>query len=434
MKYTEIALRFFLDTGTKFSREFIWAMGLVKFAAAKANTHLGVLGHEMGLAIQKAARELMDGKLDDQIVVDVFQTGSGTGINTNVNEVIAARAKEISGLNIHPNDHVNKGQSSNDVVPSAIRIAAYTLVKRDLLPALSEFIEELKKLSERTRDVVKPGRTHLRDALPVTMGNEFKSYLEAFKRDLAIISQALDHVKYLPLGGTAVGTGVNTHPRFREITIKEISDVTGEDFQPIPLPYTQMKLLSDLQNLSNTLNILATDLYRLSQDIRLMFSGPFTGIGEIDMEIEIAGSSIMPGKTNPVTVEATLLACVQVMGLNYANNLLNMLGEFELSMGIPLMGHNIIQQIKLLTEALIKMSTHVLPKIIPRKKRARDLAEKSPALITILSPKIGYDKATEVAKKVAEGKSLREVFKELGFSDDEIRKIVDLDKLAKGLY
>ncbi len=431
MKYVSKAVDVFLNTGTRFPRSIIWAMGVIKYSAAKVNRDLGLLERDIAEAIIKASQEVIDGKHDSAIVVDVFQTGSGTGLNMNINEVIAARASEISGKNVHPNDHVNMGQSSNDVVPSAIRLAALREIRDRLLPALNVFIEGLEALARKTEDVVKPGRTHLRDALPVTMGQEFGAYLDAFKRDLGLLEDAVKYVRELPLGGTAVGTGLNTHPEYPERVIGVIRELTGIDVEPAESRFRAMRLLTDLVSLSGVFRAIALDLYRLCQDIRLMFSGPFTAIGEIDIPQEVAGSSIMPGKTNPVTVEASMLAASQVVGLDQANTMANTLGEFELSMGIPLVGYNIVTQITLLSEALRRMRTYVIDRISPDEKRALELAEKSPALITVISPIIGYDKASQVARKVASGTPIRQALREIGFSDEEIDRILDLRKLTR---
>jgi fumarate hydratase class II len=431
LKYVEKAVDVFLSTGTRFPRRIIWAMGLIKYAAAKANTELGLLDPRIGDAIMKASTMLIEGKLDNLIAVDVFQTGSGTGLNMNVNEVIAAKASEISGIKVHPNDHVNMGQSSNDVVPSAIRIAAVAETTERLMPSMKRFIDSLERLAMRTEDVVKPGRTHLRDALPVTMGQEFSAYVDAFKHDLGMLEGVLPYVRELPIGGTAVGTGLNAHPRLGEMVVEEIKRLTGLEFYVAGSRFRAMRLLSDMVSLSSVLRTAAIDMIRLCQDLRLMFSGPFTAIGEIDIPQEIAGSSIMPGKTNPVTVEAAMLASAQIVGLDAANSYANLFGEFELSMAVPLIGYNVVSQISLLAEAMDKMAIYVIDRVTPLRERARELAEKSPALVTVISPIIGYDKATQVALKVAQGTPIRKALKEIGLSDEEIERILDLRRLTR---
>jgi fumarate hydratase class II len=431
LKYVEKAVDVFLSTGTRFPRRIIWAMGLIKYAAAKANTELGLLDPRIGDAIMKASTMLIEGKLDNLIAVDVFQTGSGTGLNMNVNEVIAAKASEISGIKVHPNDHVNMGQSSNDVVPSAIRIAAVAETTERLMPSMKRFIDSLERLAMRTEDVIKPGRTHLRDALPVTMGQEFSAYVDAFKHDLGMLEGVLPYVRELPIGGTAVGTGLNAHPRLGEVVVEEIKRLTGLEFYVAGSRFRAMRLLSDMVSLSSVLRTAAIDMIRLCQDLRLMFSGPFTAIGEIDIPQEIAGSSIMPGKTNPVTVEAAMLASAQIVGLDAANSYANLFGEFELSMAVPLIGYNVVSQISLLAEAMDKMAIYVIDRVTTLRERARELAEKSPALVTVISPIIGYDKATQVALKVAQGTPIRKALKEIGLSDEEIERILDLRRLTR---
>ncbi len=433
MKYVDGSKKVFLDTGTRFQRRIVWAIGIIKVAAARTNVSLRLLDQPTGEAIIKAGEEVMRGKFDDSVVVDVFQTGSGTGINMNVNELIAEEASRLLGRKVHPNDHVNMGQSSNDVGSSTMRVAAVSAVWEELVPALKQTVSSLTRLSRKTSGVYKAGRTHLRDALPVTMGQEFGAYADAFREDLKGVTSAAAYASELPMGGTAVGTGLNTDTRFGTMVATEITKVTRLKFVKARNTFRAIRLLTDLASLSGALRSIALDLYRLCQDIRLMFSGPITALGEIDIptQEEVAGSSIMPGKTNPVTVESALLACAQVMGLDEANKVSAMLGEFELSMGVPLMGYNLVSQIRLLAEALLKVSTVVLDNVSPRKARSRRFAESSPALVTVISPKIGYDKAAAIGKKLEGGLSIREALKEIGYGEKEIDKILDLKRLVR---
>ncbi|EWG06794.1 MAG: fumarate hydratase [Candidatus Aramenus sulfurataquae] len=432
MKYTETAPKLFMNTGTRFPRKIIWAMGLVKLACARVNANLGYLDKEIAEAIEKASLELMEGKHDDKVILDVFQTGSGTGLNMNVNEVVAERASELSGKKVHPNDHVNMGQSSNDTVPTAIRIASVANAVEKVVPALENMLYTLNKKAEEYKDVVKSGRTHLRDALPVTLGQELGAYYDAFKHDLEQLNNVLEYVKELPIGGSAVGTGLNADPRFQELVVQEVNKVTGLGFKPAN-KFRAMRFLTDMLLLSGVLRNVAAELYRVGQDFRLMFSGPFTSIGEIDLptQEEIAGSSIMPGKTNPVTVEATLLVSAQVMGLDHANQIASMLGEFELSMGVPLMGYNVVTQENLIAEALNKFASLVVDGMQPNVEKMKRYAESSPSLITVISPLIGYDKASQIGKMLNKGMSIREALRELGFKDEEIDRILDLRELVK---
>jgi len=433
MKYVEGSKRVFLNTGTRFPREVIWAVGAIKYSAAKSNVELGLLDKEIGRAVQAKAGELMKGTHDSLMVVDVFQTGSGTGLNMNANEVLAELASKEIGRKVHPNDHVNVGQSSNDVGPTAIRIAAAMAVSRDLLPALGGMSKSLVGLSKRTAAVYKAGRTHLRDALPVTMGQEFGAYAEEFSRDAELVEKTMQYLLDLPIGGTAVGTGLNADPKFGGMVAKEIAGLSGLRFVSAKNKFRPTRLLTDISSLSGTMRSVAIDMYRLCQDLRLMFSGPLTGFGEIDIptQEEVAGSSIMPGKTNPVTVESALLAAAEVVGLDGANAFAASLGEFELTMGVPLMGYNVVLQAKLLSEALNKLSSLVVDHIVPKKERARGYAETSPALITLVSPKIGYDRAAEIGKQMAKGVSIRDALRKLGYGKKEIDAILDMKSLVE---
>lgn len=431
MKYVGKAVEVFLNTGTRFPREIVWAMGLVKYAAARANKELGLLEEPIADAIMRASMELAEGAHDDKIVVDVFQTGSGTGLNMNVNEVIASRATEILGRKVHPNDHVNMSQSSNDVVPTAIRVAALKSLRERVVPSLKRIVGELEKLEDRVSDVIKPGRTHFRDALPVRMDQEFRAFRDAFEKHVEALSSIEALVREVPLGGTAVGTGLNAHPRYIELAVSYLSEASGLDLVSAASRFRAMRVLTDLVALSGVYRAIALDLWRLGQDIRIMYSGPFTGIAEIDMPQEIPGSSMMPGKVNPVTVEAAMQASAQVVGLDVSNTMANLLGELELSMGVPLVGYNVVTQSVLLGEALDKMSSLVIARIKANKERARDLAYRSQALITVISPIIGYEKAAEVSRMIYEGKTIKEALKNLGFSEEEINRILDTSKLTE---
>ena len=433
MKYVEGSKRVFLSTGTRFPREVIWAVGAIKYSAAKSNVQLGLLDREIGKTIQAKAKELMKGKHDQLMSVDVYQTGSGTGLNMNANEILAELATSELKKKVHPNDHVNMSQSSNDVGPTAIRIAAAMAVSTNLLPALEGMSRSLAVLSKRTSKVYKSGRTHLRDALPVTMGQEFGAYADEFSRDAKLVRDTMQYLLELPIGGTAVGTGLNADPRFGRMVAEEVARLAGIRFTSAKNKFRPTKLLTDMSSLSGTMRSVSLDLYRLCQDLRLMFSGPRTALGEIDIptQEEVAGSSIMPGKTNPVTVESALLATAEVVGLDGANAFAASLGEFELTMGVPLMGYNVVLQAKLLSEALNKLSSLVIDHIVPMKEKARGYAETSPALITLVSPKIGYDKATEIGKQMAKGVSIRSALKRLGYGDREIEEMLNMEDLVE---
>ena len=433
MKYVEGSKRVFLNTGTRFPREVIWAVGAIKYSAAKSNVELGLLDKEIGGVVQAKAKELMDGNHDSLVSVDVYQTGSGTGLNMNANEIIAELSSDALGKKVHPNDHVNMSQSSNDVGPTAIRIAAVMAVTNNLLPALAGMVKSLNGLSRKTSTVYKSGRTHLRDALPITMGQEFGAYADEFARDAKLVKDTMGYLLELPIGGTAVGTGLNADPRFGGLVAKGVAGLAGLRFSSAKNKFRSTRLLTDMSSLSGTMRTVSIDLYRLCQDLRLMFSGPRTGLGEIDIptQEEVAGSSIMPGKTNPVTVESTLLACAEVVGLDGANAFSAQLGEFELTMGVPLMGYNLVLQTKLLSEALNKLASLVIDNVVPMKERARGYSETSPALITLVSPKIGYDKATEIGKQMAKGVSIRDALKKLGYDQKEIDAMLNMKDLVE---
>lgn len=432
MKYTEASRRVFLDTDTRFPRDIIYSVAEVKRSCALINTELGLLDKGIGEMIATVASEVARGDFDNLVTVDVFQTGSGTGINMNINEVIAEEATRRLGKPVHPNDHVNMSQSSNDVVPTAIRVAAIKGVEEKLLPSLERLINTLKSASARFSEVYKAGRTHLRDAMPVTLGQEMGAFADALEHDLLVLRNILEYVRELPIGGTAVGTGLNAHPEFGRRVVQKLSELTGYRFKQ-GNTFRAMRLLTDLEALSSSIRVLSTDLLRLVQDLRLMFSGPMTALGEIDIptQEEVAGSSIMPGKTNPVTLEATLLACSQVVGLDAAVHQTALLGELELSMGVPLMGFNIVNMINLISAAMTKLSEVVIPHIKPDLERCRRYAESSPSLITVLSPVIGYDKASQLGKKIVKGTPLRQSLRELGLSEEEIDKLLDMGRLVR---
>ncbi|NAZ29428.1 MAG: fumarate hydratase [Caldivirga sp.] len=424
--YTRKAMELFNLSSFRFQRSIVKAMGMVKYAAAKVNSQLSLLPSDVAEAIMKASWELVEGKLDRWVVVDVIQTGSGTGLNMNINEVIAKRASELLGRVVHPNDHVNMGQSSNDVVPTAIRVATYLEVESSLIPALTDFTRLLEDKAVEYGDLVKPGRTHLRDALPVTLGQEFKAYAGMFLRDTEFLKSALERIRELPIGGTAVGTGLNTHPRFGELVVEELRRLTGLPFRR-GNSFVGMRSLTDVYMVSSAMKAIALDLIRLCNDLRLMYSGPNTGLNEIDIPQEIPGSSIMPGKENPVIVEASMLAAVQVIGLDAAVSLAVNLGEFELSMGIPLTGYDIILEVQLLSGALRQLGKYVIARVKPNKERMRKLAESSTALITLISPLVGYDKASMLSKAM----NIRDALRGLGMSEDEINKILNLKRLTE---
>ncbi|AFZ70619.1 fumarase [Caldisphaera lagunensis DSM 15908] len=431
MSYEEEAEKYYLKTGLKVPNSLIKAISLIKASAALANKELNLLDKEIADAIVKVSLMISEGKFYDEVIVDVFQTGSGTGINMNINDIIARHASEILNKKVHPNDHVNMSQSSNDVIPSAIRIASYIEANDKVLPYLNNLIKKLEELSEKYKNIIKPGRTHLRDALPVTFGQELYAYYDEFYNDYNNLKYAMDQILYIPLGGTAVGTGINSHEKFKDIALKHLREFLNIDVKSSNSLMRTMRLLSDLLLLSSVYRKIAIDLWKIGNDLRLMFSGPNTAIGEIDMDISLAGSSIMPGKINPITVEAIMQASSEVIGLDNANSYISLLGEFELNMGNPSLIYNISLQSLLLKESLMKLSDVVLPSIKPLEDRMKQLALSSPSLITVFSPLIGYDNAKKLYERIRKGEKLEDVAKSLGLDQETINKITDLNILVK---
>jgi len=434
VSYTEKAVKLYNFTGLRFPREIIEAMGLIKYAAAKANKELGLLEPDIADAIMDAAMRLARGELDDKIVLEVSQTGSGTGLNMNVNEAIADEASRKLGKRIHPNDHVNKGQSSNDVVPSAVRLATALAAHRSLLPELEALEQQLSELAAKYGDVVKPGRTHLRDAMPVTFGQELSAYADAARMGRELLAKALEPVYELPIGGTAVGTGFLTHPEFGERVVAELRALTGLPLRVARNRFRAMRSLSDMVALMGAVRAIALDLSRAMQDIRLMFSGPYTGFAEVELPQEVAGSSIMAGKENPVVPEAIMQVMAYVLGLDSTATWAASLGELELNMGIPMTGYATVTAIKTLAAAIKQAREYVYARVRPNVERMRALAESSAAVVTSLLPKLGYDKTAEVAKRVAAGEPIRAVLRSLGLSEEEINKLLDLKRMTQPGY
>ncbi|MEB3851383.1 MAG: fumarate hydratase [Desulfurococcales archaeon] len=428
--YAERARGFYLETGTRPPRSLIWAVGMVKYAAARANAKLGLLEPEVGEAIAGVALELAEGRYDDRIIVDVFQTGSGTGLNMNVNEVIAEEASRRLGRRVHPNDHVNMSQSSNDVIPTAVRLAA-ARESLGVQRAVEELVLALERLASAEASTVKPGRTHLRDALPVTLGQELEAFAEALRLDLRVLEAARGSIVEVPLGGTAVGTGLNAHPDYPRLAVSELARATGLPVREARSRMRPMRLLTDLLALSNAYRMIAVDITRLAQDLRLMNSGPNTGFGEVEVSTPIPGSSMMPGKTNPVTLEAAMQAAAHVFGLDHSMLQASLLGELELSMGLPLAGYTLHREALLVSEAARKIAAKVVPSIEPRRDRMLSLARSSQALVTVFAPLIGYEAAARLSKELSSGTPLEEAAKRLGIPEEVVRTLENLEELTK---
>jgi len=424
MKYVDRSREYFLETGFKFPREIIWAMGIIKYASAWANSKLGLLSTKKADVIMDIAKKMADGHYDELITVDVYGTGSGTGLNMNVNEAISKVALDEYGVKIHPNDDVNKSQSSNDVVPTAVRMTVLKIIEEQLFPELNKFISSLRDISRKYYNVIKAGRTHLRDALPITFGLEFEGYLNDFELVKKRMEDSVNLLRRVPLGGTAVGTGFGAPEQYQEIVLNKINEISGLNLVHDSNKTRSMKLITDLVILSSDLKALALDLWRLSQDLRLMYSGPNTGISEIDMNIDIPGSSMMPGKKNPVTLEAVIQACIRIVGLDTSNTLSNLFGEFELALSFPLISINLIEQCKLLGEAIRKMYRVVLPNITIDEDRAFHYASSSLAILTGLTDKLGYDIVTKLVEEIMKGVSIEEALNKYGVSKREFRDLI----------
>jgi fumarate hydratase class II len=412
---TQRSLQNFRIGGERMPISLVRALGVVKLAAARVNVRLGVLEPRLGEAIAKAAQEVVEGKLDEEFPLVVWQTGSGTQTNMNVNEVIAGRANEILGAGrggkspVHPNDHVNRGQSSNDTFPTAMHVAAAQEVHHRLLPALNHLHGALAGKAKAFADIVKIGRTHLQDATPLTLGQEFSGYAHQVVMGIERVRSALPRVMELAQGGTAVGTGLNTKKGFAEAVAAEIARITGLPFVTAPNKFEALAAHDALVELSGALNTVAVSLMKIANDIRLLGSGPRSGLGELRLPENEPGSSIMPGKVNPTQCEALTMVCCQVMGNHVAVTIGGANGHLELNVFKPVIAHNVLQSIRLLADAARSFTDNCVAGIEANRERIRELVERSLMLVTALAPKIGYDAAAKVAKKAhAEGITLKE--------------------------
>jgi fumarate hydratase class II len=420
-------------------RSFISAIGTIKLAAAKANMSLGLLDNERGDAIVKAAQEVVDGSLFKHFVVDVFQTGSGTSTNMNANEVIANRALEIVGKGkgergfIHPNDHVNNCQSSNDVIPTAIHVSAYVGIAESLIPALQELHDTLAAKSKEFASLLKTGRTHLQDATPITLGQEFSGYASQIKHGIERIRGAAKGLLGLALGGTAVGTGLNTHPEFAATAIKHIASSTGHNFYEAENHFEAQATQDVAVEVSGQLRTVAVSLMKISNDIRWLSSGPRCAVGEIYLPEIQPGSSIMPAKVNPVICESVMMACAHVMGNDTTIAVCGQHGNFELNVMMPALAYNLLEAIELLANTARNFNRKCVSGITANEERCLDLAEKSLATVTSLAPKIGYDKAAELAKRaMKEDKTVRQVAREMKLLPEaELERLLDLMSMTK---
>jgi fumarate hydratase class II len=410
-------------SGLRFSRAFIRALGLIKKHAAATNAELGLLDPRLASAIQQAAQEVADGKLDAQFVVDIFQTGSGTSTNMNANEVIANRAAELLGgklgdRTVHPNDHVNRGQSSNDVIPTAIHLAALDGIEFRLLPALEELHDSLADKAEAFKDILKIGRTHLQDATPITLGQEFSGYSSQIGHSLIRLRMAQVFLCELPLGGTAVGTGLNTHPEFAARTIRRLSEDTKLPLREAPNHFEAQAARDACVHTGGVLKTVAGSLVKIANDIRWLGSGPRLGLGELRLPALQPGSSIMPGKVNPVLCEMVIQVGAQVFGNETVVALAGATGNFELNAMMPVLAYNLLQAIELLASASSVFARNCVSGLEADALRCQSNVERSLAMGTALVPAIGYDKAVRIVKSAAEtGRTVREVALELSGLD-----------------
>lgn len=438
---TARAIRNFPISGLRFSRAFIRALGLLKWAAAEVNMELGVLDKKLGAAIAQAATEVADGKWDDQFPLDIYQTGSGTSTNTNANEVIANRATELLGGKrgtklVHPNDHVNLCQSSNDVIPTAIHLAALVEIREKLVPAMEALQRGLEAKAKEFWGIVKTGRTHLMDATPIRLGQEFLGYAGQVERGIRRLQYGLDELREVPLGGTAVGTGTNSHPMFAQRSCALLSQRLGTEIRQTENHFQAQSSLDAVVFTSGVLRTYATAFMKIANDIRWMGSGPRAGLAELNLPAVQPGSSIMPGKVNPVIAESVIQACAQVQGNDLVVALGNQWGNFELNTMMPVMAHNLLWSIDLLAAESANFATQCVAGLTAT-PTGPELVERGLMLATALAPVIGYDKAAEIAKAAASsGRTIRELARErLGMSDKQLDEILNAEAMtAPGLH
>jgi fumarate hydratase, class II len=438
---TERSRRFFRISGERMPLAVVHALALVKRSAARVNASLGLLDAKKAEAIARAADEVLAGRHDEEFPLAVWQTGSGTQSNMNANEVLANRASELLGGErgpkrlLHPNDDLNLGQSSNDVFPTAMHVAAARALAKDVIPALDRLAAALEAKRKAFEAIVKIGRTHLQDATPLTLGQEFSGYVAQLEQSRRAIEAALPGLYRLAIGGTAVGTGLNTHPEFSARMAAEIGRMAGLPFEPAPNKFAALAGHEALVFAHGALKTLASSLTKIANDLRLLASGPRSGIGEISLPENEPGSSIMPGKVNPTQAEAVTMLCAQVFGNDVALNIGGASGHFELNVYKPLIIHNFLQSARLLADGMASFEEHCVRGIEPNRARIGELVERSLMLVTALAPHIGYDRAAEIAKKAhKDGSTLRVAAAALGYvkPEDFDRWVRAEDMVGKG--
>jgi fumarate hydratase, class II len=426
---TQRAVLNFPISSLRYPRRFLKALGQVKLAAAQTNAELGLIDQATADAIAKAAQEVIEGKHDAHFVVDIFQTGSGTSSNMNANEVIAHVAATHAAQDakkIHPNDHVNFGQSSNDVIPTATHVAAASAIKEDLLPALKQLRASLEKKSKEFWGIIKTGRTHLQDATPIRLGQEFLGYAGQIERGITRAEEALRELSEVAIGGTAVGTGINTHPEFASRVTSRLSKMTGLTIRETSNHFQAQATLDNAVAASGALKTIAVSLTKIANDVRWLSSGPRAGIGELELPAVQPGSSIMPGKVNPVIAESVLMACMQVIGNDVAITLGGQSGNFEINLSMPIVAYDLLQSIELLANASKNFATQAIDGL-KATDRGPAMVERGLSIGTSLAPIIGYDAAAAIAKEAAKsGKTIREIARQkTNLSEAELDKILD---------
>ena len=431
---TQRAVENFPISGLRMPRSLIRALGLIKWAAATANLELEQLDRKSAAAIHKAALEVADGAHDEHFPVDIFQTGSGTSTNMNANEVIARLASQYAGVAVHPNDHVNMSQSSNDVFPTAIHLSALMGVEQHLLPALAYLAGMLSRRIAEIGSIVKTGRTHLMDAMPVTFGQEMSGWLTQITHGSERIMEARNRLQAIALGGTAVGTGVNAHPRFAARAARYLSVKSGLEVRPSSNYFEALSSQDAAVELSGQLKTLATSLMKISNDLRWMNSGPLAGIGEIALPALQPGSSIMPGKVNPVIPEAVAMVCAQVIGNDVTITIAGASGNFQLNVMLPVIAYNLLQSIDLLSNAARVLADSAIAGFAVNEARVNAALDRNPILITALNPVIGYELGAKIAKRAyAEGRPVRDVAAEMtNLSREELDRLLDPRQLTAG--
>jgi fumarate hydratase class II len=431
---TQRAVDNFPISGMCMPRRFISALGLVKWAAAGANSELGLITSEDAVGIQKAALAVADGEHDAHFPIDVFQTGSGTSSNMNANEVIARLASEHLGTDVHPNDLVNMCQSSNDVIPTCVHVSAAVAVQNELLPALQHLAACIEKKADEVRSTVKTGRTHLMDAMPVTLGQELDGWRAQIEHASERLRDTMKRLSALAQGGTAVGTGINAHPKFGAKVARLLAERTGVKFRQADSLFAGLSSQDAAVETSGQLRALAVSLMKIANDLRWMNSGPLAGIGEIALPALQPGSSIMPGKVNPVIPEAVAMVCAQVMGNDATIAVAGQSGNFQLNVMLPVVAHNLLQSIEILSNACTCLADSAIAGFTVNQENIDGALHRNPILVTALNPVIGYEKGAAVAKKAyAEGRPVKDVAREMTeLSDEELDRLLDPAALTDG--